>query len=79
MGHDAAPAYEVQSRDYRMKQKLEQQLCLKSTGLARLFGPAVIKGLAITGNDPYLREGSDVTIIFQVANNRCFRRRRVDA
>src|SRR5262249_23665762 len=58
--------------DYRIKQKLEQQLCLKSTGLARIFGPAVIKSMAITGNDPYLREGSDFTIIFQVTNKSVF-------
>ncbi len=71
-GTSVARAYEVNSRDYRIKQKLEQQLCLKSTGLARVFGPAVIKSLAITGNDPYLREGSDFTIIFQVTNKTLF-------
>jgi hypothetical protein len=62
-GTSAARAFEVNSRDYRIRQKLEQQICLKSTGLARLFGPAVIKSMAITGNDPYLREGSDFTIL----------------
>jgi hypothetical protein len=45
---------------------------LKSTGLARIFGPAVIKSMAITGNDPYLREGSDFTIIFQITNKTLF-------
>jgi hypothetical protein len=71
-GTSVARALEVNSRDYRIKQKLEQQLCLKSTGLARVFGPAVIKSMAITGNDPYLREGSDFTIIFQVTNKPLF-------
>jgi hypothetical protein len=71
-GTSLARAYEVNSRDYRIKQKLEQQICLRSTGLARVFGPAVIKGLAITGNDPYLREGSDFSMIFQVANEYLF-------
>jgi hypothetical protein len=71
-GTSLARAYEVNSRDYRIKQKLEQQICLKSTGLARVFGPAVIKSMAITGNDPYLREGSDFTIIFQVTNKTLF-------
>ena len=71
-GTSVARAYEVNSRDYRIKQKLEQQLCLKTTGLARVFGPAVIKSMAITGNDPYLREGSDFTIIFQVTNMSLF-------
>jgi hypothetical protein len=71
-GTSLARAYEVNSRDYRIKQKLEQQICLKSTGLARVFGPAVINSMAITGNDPYLREGSDFTIIFQVTNKTLF-------
>ncbi len=71
-GTSIARAYEVNSRDHRIKQKIEQQICLKSTGLARIFGPAVIKSLAITGNDPYLREGSDLSIIFQVSNGFLF-------
>jgi hypothetical protein len=65
-------AYEVNCRDYRLKERLEQQLCLKSTGLARLLGPAVVKGMAVTGSDPYIREGTDVTIIFQLANKTLF-------
>lgn len=71
-GTSLARAYEVNSRDHRLKQKLEQQICLKSTGLARVFGPTVIKSLALTGNDPYLREGSDLTVIFQITNQTLF-------
>jgi len=66
-------AFEVNSHDYHLKQKLEQQICLKSTGLARIFGPAVIKSLAITGNDPYLREGSDFSMIFELSNKSLFK------
>jgi hypothetical protein len=65
-------AVEVTSRDYQLKERLERQLCLRSTGVARLFGPAVIKGLAITGSDPYVREGSDVTVIFHLINKKAF-------
>ena len=61
-------SYEVHSKEYRLKERCERQLCLKSTGLARTFGPAVIKGIAVTGNDPYLREGSDLTVLFHLAN-----------
>jgi hypothetical protein len=67
-------AFEVNSRDYHLKDRLEEQLCLGSTGLARIFGPAVIKGVAITGSDPYIREGSDVTVIFHLANKKAFQR-----
>ena len=71
-GTSIARAFEVNSRDHRIKQKLEQQICLKSTGLARIFGPAVVKSMAITGNDPQLREGSDFSMIFQVTNQFLF-------
>jgi hypothetical protein len=66
-------AYEANSKDYRLKQRYEQQLCLKSTGLARTFGPAVIKGVAVTGSDPYIREGSDLTVLFHLANPGLFK------
>jgi hypothetical protein len=65
-------AFEVSGRDYQLKDRLEQQLCLKSTKLARIFGPAVVKSLALTGSDPYLREGSDVAVIFHVASKPLF-------
>src|SRR5262249_22124240 len=40
--------------------------------LARTFGPAVVRSLAITGSDPYVREGSDVTVLFHVKNRGLF-------
>jgi hypothetical protein len=71
-GTTLSRAYEVTSRDYRLKERLEQQLCIKSSKLARTFGPAIVRSLAITGSDPYIREGSDVTIIFHVNNRGIF-------
>jgi hypothetical protein len=32
-----------------------------------------VKGIAVTGNDPYLREGTDLTVLFEVANRALFR------
>lgn len=66
-------AFEVHSKEYRLKARFEQQLCLKSTGLARVFGPAVIKSIAVTGNDPYIREGSDLTVLFHLSNAGVFK------
>jgi hypothetical protein len=66
-------AIEVNSKDYRLKERYEQQLCLKSTGLARILGPAVIKSLAVTGNDPYVREGTDITVLFHLASQTLFK------
>jgi hypothetical protein len=65
-------AYEVHSRDYRLKEHYQRQLCLESTPLAKTLGPLVLHGVAITGHDAYLREGSDVTILFHVGNRSVF-------
>jgi hypothetical protein len=65
-------AYEVNSRDLRLRPRYEKQLCLRSTALGRLLGPAVLRDLAVTGSDFYLREGSDVTVLFRVRNKELF-------
>jgi hypothetical protein len=72
-GTAATRAYEVQSRDHRLRERYEKQLCLKTSLLGRTLGPLVIKGLAVTGSDAYLREGSDVAVIFHVVNADLFR------
>jgi hypothetical protein len=71
-GTNLARAYEMNSRDFQLKERYERQLCLKSTWLGKTLGPALLRGLAVTGNNPYLREGSDVTVIFHVANRPLF-------
>ena len=71
-GTNVLRAYEVTSRDARLKQRYEKQLCLKSTGLAKTLGPALIRDVAITGSDLYVREGSDVTVIFNVKDTKLF-------
>jgi len=71
-GTSLVRALEVQSRDHQVKERLEQQLCLKGGKLARMLAPTVVKSLAVTGSDPYLREGSDVTVIFHVASKDLF-------
>src|SRR5205823_2056221 len=67
-GTNASRAYELNSRDYRLKERYERQLCLKSTWLGRRFGPLLVRSIAVTGSDPYIREGSDVTVLFHVNN-----------
>ena len=57
---------ETAGRDYGVKEKIETQICLRTSWLSKLLGPAVIESLVVTGSDPYLREGSDLTIIFQL-------------
>jgi hypothetical protein len=55
---------EPRAEDARTRQRYEQQLGLSLNQGARLFGPALIQSVAITGRDLYLRTGSDVAILF---------------
>jgi hypothetical protein len=71
-GTPAGRAYELHSREYAMTKRYERQLCLKSTWFGRRFGALLVKSVAITGSDPYLREGSDVTVLFHVNNKDAF-------
>lgn len=72
-GTVATRALEVRGADYRLRERYEKQLCLKSSALSRTLGPLVIRSLAVTGNDFYLREGSDLAVIFDVADQGLFR------
>jgi hypothetical protein len=71
-GTNLTRAYEVTSRDHKLKDRYQQQLCLRSTELGRTLGPLVIKGIALTGNDAYIREGSDLAVLFQVVSPKVF-------
>lgn len=53
------------NRDEGTHDFYQQQLCLPLTQASRLFGPAVIQSVAITGGDPYFRTGTDVAVIFE--------------
>jgi len=64
--------YEMKSRDYQLRERYERQLCLRSTVLGKTLGPALVKGVAVTGNDPYVREGTDITVIFHVTSRPLF-------
>jgi len=61
---------ESRSEDAGTKQFYQRQLCVELTELARTFGPQVVRSVAMTGSDPYLRTGSDVAIIFDAKTPR---------
>jgi len=42
------------------------QLGLTRTKLARVLGPSVVRRLAVVGSDPYVNEGTDLTVLFEV-------------
>jgi hypothetical protein len=58
--------------DRHLAERYQAQLGLKRTGLAKLFGHTVVGQVAIAGSDPYLREGSDVTLIFSIKQQAVF-------
>ncbi len=48
--------------------RYEDQLVLERTGLAEKLGHVAVKDLAVVVSDPLLREGTDVSVIFRIAN-----------
>jgi len=58
-------AFEERAEDAGTARRYQRQLCLETSELARRFGPALIEAVALTGSDAYLRQGSDVAVLFQ--------------
>ena len=58
--------------DYGVRARTLRQLCLTDDILARMLGPKIIRDFALTGSDPYLRQGSDVSVLFRVADKGAF-------
>lgn len=55
------------------EERLLQQLALQTNDLLRPFYDLVVKEVAITGSDLYLREGSDATLLFRFDQPTVFR------
>jgi hypothetical protein len=60
----------IEERD--LAARYETQLGILRTGLAKALGPEVVEIVALTGSDPYLREGSDLTAVFKVRHPKLF-------
>jgi hypothetical protein len=67
-GGNITHGVEASGRNYYLQDRYEKQLCLKSAVLAKELAPAAVRGVALTGSDPYLREGSDVAVIVHCAD-----------
>ncbi|MBN2490076.1 MAG: hypothetical protein JXQ29_04420 [Planctomycetes bacterium] len=65
--------YAPMAVDFRVKDKLLTQLALQVTPEARKFYDAVIDELVLTGSDPFLREGSDLTLVYKLKSSGIFR------
>lgn len=62
----------LSARDADVAAKYQEQLCIGVSALTRLFGDLVIGEIAATGNDPFLIEGTDLTVLIQVKNRAVF-------
>jgi hypothetical protein len=71
-GGNLLGGFELVGRDYRLRRRYERQLCLPIADLAKALGPDVVRAVALTGNDLYFREGSDVTALFHVKDRGAF-------
>lgn len=59
---------QMQSEDAGSQARYEFQLGLSLNGTVRLLGPQVIRSVAVTGGDLYLRTGTDIAILFEAVN-----------
>ncbi len=63
------------ARTQRSSERMKTQLAMKTNRLVRPFYDLVVDEVAITGNDLYFREGSDVTMLFAIKQPEVFRLR----
>ncbi|HEY3801961.1 MAG TPA: hypothetical protein VGL61_05110 [Kofleriaceae bacterium] len=55
-----------------LSERYQTELGLERSQLARTFGDRVVGQIAIVGSDPYLGEGTDLTLLFAVKNKALF-------
>ncbi|MCH8242711.1 MAG: hypothetical protein IH897_08890 [Planctomycetes bacterium] len=58
--------------DHRTRERTLSQLCLADSLATRLLGSAVVKEIALCGSDPYLVNGSDISVAFHVRSKEAF-------
>jgi hypothetical protein len=64
-----------EARTQATAERLQEQLAVQTEKLLRPFYDQVVAEVAVTGSDLYLREGSDVTLIFQLKQPKLFKAR----
>src|SRR5262249_42563193 len=58
----------LHDRDLSLRQRYEQQLCLPLEELSRTLDHRLVKAIALTGNDLFFEEGSDVTVLIETSD-----------
>jgi len=65
-GTNVLSVFRVRSVEHGIQKKIEDQLGVTRGDLAQLQAAGVVGDVAFTGSDPFLVEGSDVTVLVQV-------------
>ena len=66
---DLANMVQRRGIDRAASKRIEQQLSLRQSALAKVLGPQVIADVALIGFDPYISSGAAVGILFEAKNN----------
>jgi hypothetical protein len=64
-----------EARTQRVGERLKEQLAVPTGDVLRPFYDRTVEEVAVTGSDLYLREGSDVTLIFRLKRSGLFKAR----
>ncbi|MEM8883516.1 MAG: hypothetical protein AAGD14_05580 [Planctomycetota bacterium] len=63
-GLPALQTIEVSAQDTGIRARYERELSLNPAILVKQLGPDLVTSVAITGSDPFFREGTDVAVLF---------------
>lgn len=67
LGNPLADLYARRAENQETRARVERQLALPLDQFARLIGPALISEVAVTLDDPYLRDGTGIAILFRTS------------
>lgn len=73
LGAPAADLLDATSVERGSLPRYLAELGVETGDLSRVLGPKVVHDFAVTGSDPYIHEGSDVTLIFRLKSPLLFR------
>jgi hypothetical protein len=65
-GTDIAHGLEGFARGHRTQEHFVEQLALPRDALTRLYADHAIETISLTGHDPFVRDGTDLTLVLQV-------------
>lgn len=71
-GTPAANVLDERAEDRRVSERYETALGISRGPLSRSLGPSVVADLAAMGSDPYIKEGTDITIVFRLKQRALF-------